>query len=384
MQKAKNKVGFVFDDTLDSYDGVAQYVKTLGTWLSLSGYEVRYLVGQTKMSEWSGGKVYSLAKNQKVTFNGNQARIPLPANAKRIKEVLDREQFDVLHVQAPYSPFLAQKIINRVPDHTAVVGTFHVAPSGVLSDWGGHLLHVMYMHSLRRFDKMLSVSPAAADYAKSAFGLSTEVLPNVVEISKFKEAKKKKLSEYSNSILFFGRLVKRKGAKELLQAFHVLALHNPDVRLIIAGAGPERESLQNEVKRLKLQNRVSFLGFIKEEDKANLLASADIVCYPSTGGESFGIVLLEAMASGAGIVIGGDNAGYRSVLGKQSQLLFDPKNSAALAAKLSELLKNKEMVMRLHTWQQKEVEKYDVSAVGPKLVKIYEAAIAKRAAKRDN
>jgi phosphatidylinositol alpha-mannosyltransferase len=90
------------------------------------------------------------------------------------------------------------------------------------------------------------------------------------------------------------------------------------------------------------------------------------------------------MASGAGIVIGGDNAGYRSVLGKQSQLLFDPKNSAALAAKLSELLKNKEMVMRLHTWQQKEVEKYDVSAVGPKLVKIYEAAIAKRAAKRDN
>jgi phosphatidylinositol alpha-mannosyltransferase len=135
---------------------------------------------------------------------------------------------------------------------------------------------------------------------------------------------------------------------------------------------------------LQLQDKIKFLGFIEEEDKADLLASADIVCFPSLGGESFGIVLLEAMAAGAGVVIGGDNVGYRTVLGKRPDLLFNPKNPLELAGKLSGLFENKEIVKELHAWQQLEVKKYDVNVVGPRLLNIYASAIANRTLKRDN
>src|SRR3989344_5742480 len=104
------KIGFVFDDSLDSNDGVAQYVKTLGAWFSSQGHKVCYLVGESKTAQWRGGQVYSLARNQKVVFNGNRLSVPLPAKRSPIKLVLEQEDFDVLHVQLPHSPFMAQKV----------------------------------------------------------------------------------------------------------------------------------------------------------------------------------------------------------------------------------------------------------------------------------
>jgi phosphatidylinositol alpha-mannosyltransferase len=383
MAEARNlKIGFVFDDSLDSYDGVAQYVKSLGAWLGSEGHEVRYLVGETKMLEWAGGKVYSLSKNKKVSFNGNQARIPLPANKRRIKKVLDNEQFDILHVQVPYSPFMAQKVISTAGPKVAIVGTFHVAPGDRLTNLGGHILRMMYLRSLKRFDKMLSVSSAAEAYAKSAFHLKSEILPNVVDVNRFANFQTKKKSR---DILFFGRLVQRKGAKELIEAFNILAQHNKKVRLTISGTGPMKNELEDLVKKLNLQARVEFLGFIEEEDKPALLASAEIVCFPSTGGESFGIVLIEAIAAGAGVVIGGDNPGYSGVLGSRPKLLFNPKNALAFAGKLAELLEDKHLRQDLHEWQQEEVKRYDVAAIGHKLEKIYQSAyVAKHHNSRHN
>jgi len=376
------KIGFVFDDTLDSYDGVAQYVKTLGSWLNSQGHEVRYLVGETKMLEWSGGKVYSLAKNQKVRFNGNYLSMPLPASSRKIKKILEREQFDVLHVQVPYSPFMAQKVINNSSSSTSIIGTFHIAPHGFLSEWGSRGLKIMYGNSIKKFDQMLSVSQPAADFARRAYGIKSSILPNVIDYEKFASAKKSK--NEANTILFFGRLVKRKGAKELLEAFNILHKYNKKAKLIIAGKGAERKDLEERVAQLKLQEDVQFLGFIEENDKPHLFANAEIVCYPSTGGESFGIVLIEAMAAGAGVVIGGNNPGYTSILGAKPELLFDPKNHLALAGKLSELLDNKQLRKNLHEWQQKEVKQYDVNIVGKKLEAIYKRAIDNRSKTRHN
>ena len=121
-------VGFLFDDSLDSPTGVAQYVKTLGAWLSSQGHKVYYLVGQTKIENWQGGPVYSLSKNVNVTFNGNRLSIPLPANRRRLRQLLAGLDLDVLHVQMPYSPFLAGRIISLVPQSVAVGGTFHILP----------------------------------------------------------------------------------------------------------------------------------------------------------------------------------------------------------------------------------------------------------------
>ena len=341
MRSAKKiKIGFVFDDTLDSFDGVAQNVKLFGSWLTKQGHEVCYLVGETELKEWAGGKVYSLSKNQKVTFNGNQARIPLISKKNNIKKVLEKEHFDVLHVQAPYSPFMAQRVMRLANKKTIIIATFHVAPMGMLPRIGGRLLRLIYGKSLKRFDQIYSVSTEAAEYAKSAFGVESEILPNVIDVERFNKAHKStKLNK--NTVVFLGRLVKRKGCRELIDAFTLLYQQNSKVKLLIGGKGPEVEELKNLVIKNDLNDVVNFLGFIEEKDKPALLASAHIACFPSISGESFGVSLLEAMAAGKGVVLAGDNPGYRTILKGRSAMLVNPKNKLAFAGRLSELLENK-------------------------------------------
>jgi phosphatidylinositol alpha-mannosyltransferase len=366
----------VFDDSLDSADGVAQHVKTLGAWLSRRGHKVSYLVGETKLKEWQGGQVFSLAKNRRVNFNGNRLSIPLPANSNNIRKVIDAQDFDILHVMMPHSPLMAQRVVNRADPQTAVIGTFHIYPSGALVNIGSRFLRRMYGNGLRRFSMFISVSSAAAEFAKRAYGIKSEVLPNPVDLSAYRTPSAVK-RDNNSAIVFLGRLVKRKGCRQLLEAFAVLHKSNPAASLVIAGDGPQRRQLEELSRRLGVADSVKFLGFIAEEDKPSLLASADIACFPSLFGESFGIVLVEAMAAGSGVVVGGDNPGYRTILGAQPQLLVDPLDKQAFAGRLRSLLRDKALRSKLHSWQDKEVKKYDIETVGPQLVRIYFSAIAR-------
>jgi phosphatidyl-myo-inositol alpha-mannosyltransferase len=383
-EKPKLKIGFVYDDTLDGFDGVAQYVKTLGSWLTYKGHEVRYLVGETKAKDWNGGKIFSLSKNMKVSFNGNQARIPLPAGGKYIKEILASEKFDVLHVQIPYSPFMAQKVIQNAGPGTAIVGTFHVVPANFIALYGSKFLSLIQRKSLKKFNEVFSVSTAAADFAKNSFGINSEIIPNVIEYSRYSKTDQITHFKKPYKILFFGRLVKRKGCRELVLAFANLIKINGDYELVIAGDGPERKKLEALVKEFKIQDKVKFIGFITEKDKPQLLAGADIACFPSLYGESFGIVLLEAMAAGSGIVLGGNNVGYSTVLGDQPKMLVDPINTDEFAKRLNDLMVDKEKANKLHAWQQEEVKRYDVNNVGIKLLERYNSAIDKKEQNRHN
>ncbi|HLG90867.1 MAG TPA: glycosyltransferase family 4 protein, partial [Candidatus Saccharimonadales bacterium] len=168
MNQAKSRlsIGFLYDDTLDSSDGVAQQVKTLGSWLSSRGHNVSYLVGETKMRRFGGNEVYSLAKNKTVTFNGNRLSIPILTDRRKIKKVLAGRRFDVLHVQVPYSPLMSQAVINRADSSTAIVGTFHIYPSTFLAEVGARILRLLLGASLKKFDRIVSVSQPAADFAK--------------------------------------------------------------------------------------------------------------------------------------------------------------------------------------------------------------------------
>ncbi|HVS79031.1 MAG TPA: glycosyltransferase family 4 protein [Candidatus Saccharimonadales bacterium] len=376
----KLSVGFLFDDTLDSNDGVAQYVKTLGAWLNGQGHKVSYMVGETQLKEWAGGRVYSLAKNQTVYFNGNKLSIPLPASRQRITELINSEKFDVLHVMMPHSPQLSQKIIKAAPSEMAVVGTFHIFPSGWLSVAGSRILRRWLRPSLRRIGAVVSVSSAAASFAQKAYGLKTAVIPNPVNISKYRS----KSPNQENEIVFLGRLVKRKGAGQLIDAFALLKNSSPAARLTVAGDGPDRSKLEKKVARLGLSDSVRFLGFVDEKDKPALLAGAAIACFPSLYGEAFGIVLIEAMAAGSGVVLGGDNPGYRSVLGEQPETLVDPRDTVAFAARLHRLLSNKALAARLHTWQNQRVKQYDVDVVGRQILELYTQQIARRTKTSNN
>lgn len=372
------KIGLVIDTNLDSSDGVQQYVKTLGAWLTNQGHEVQYLTSSANFTEWAGGRVHSLSRTLAVRFNGNRVTIPLLANKHRINQLLQNEQFDILHIQMPYSPLLAQRVIAAAGPKTAIVGTFHILPVGGLQIFASRLLRVIYGRSPKKFDYILSVSQAAAKFAKTVFRFKSEVVPNAVELKRFQGSKSKLVwpkDDGIKRIVFLGRLVERKGCGHLLKAFSNLDL--TDVELLIAGDGPQRAKLEAFVAERQISNRVKFLGFINEEDKPALLGSADIACFPSVSGESFGIVLIEAMAAGSRVVLGGNNPGYASVLGERQELLFDPVDSSGLTKKLEYFLTNNLASQKAHNWQVQHVKQYDIQTVGSQVLQVYQAAVAK-------
>jgi phosphatidyl-myo-inositol alpha-mannosyltransferase len=377
----KLKVGLVFDDSLDSNDGVAQYVRTLGAWLADQGYEVRYLVGETQMPNWRGGRVYSLAANLKVRFNGNRLSMPLLSRKAALKDVLAKEKFDILHVMAPYSPLMAQRLIMMAGPGTAVVGTFHILPSGWLSRAGSYALRAASVLSLRRFDGFISVSRPAQEFARRVYGIESSVVPNPVDLKKFRDAER---PAKKKQIVFLGRLVERKGCRQLIKAFAEISEDYPKYQLIIAGDGPQRRQLEKLAQDLGVGQRTRFLGYIDEDDKPEILGSAAIACFPSLYGESFGIVLIEAMAAGSGAILAGDNPGYHSVLADQPQLLFNPREPSELAAKLARLLSDDAYRSKIRDWQDQEVQKYDIEVVGRQLAELYKRAIAKTTASRHN
>ena len=373
------KIGFVLDDSLDKSDGVQQYILTLGKWYGIQGHEVHYLVGETKRTDIP--RVHSLSRNVQAHFNQNRMSTPLPASKQPIKTLLESEQFDILHVQMPYSPWLAGRIIRLAPESTAIIGTFHVIPFSGLEKLATKALGVALRRSLRRFDAIYSVSEPARQFAKRAFRVESEVLPNVVSIHNFRSGKP--LRQYRDdklTIVFLGRLVERKGCLYLLQALELLHRQHElaRVRVLICGKGPLEPRLKKFVKDNHLKQIVQFKGFVSEEDKPHYLASADIAVFPSTGGESFGIVLIEAMAVGAGVVLAGNNIGYRSVMAGRRNQVFNPKNSQEFAKVLKHFINNYRARSSAKHWQEAHVEQFDVRVVGHELLTTYSMAIAKR------
>lgn len=375
----KLKIGLVLDTSLDQPDGVQQYVIGIGEWLRRQGHDVHYLVGQTKRTDLKN--IHSLSRNVKVRFNGNRTTIPLPTNKQSLKAFLMVEKFDVLHVQMPHSPFMAQRLIAAADAKTAVIGTFHVAPYSRLVSAGNRALGVWLRPSIERFDTIISVSSAAADFAKTTFGVKSIVLPNVVDYGLFHKAKP--LADYKDktvTILFLGRLVPRKGSELLLQSVARLDKYDdlPPFRVVICGKGPLKSKLEKYIKEHNLADIVTLVGFISETEKPRYYASANISVFPSSAGESFGIVLLEAMASGKAAVLAGDNPGYRTVMGPQPDLLFDPYSERALTDLLALYLRHPKLRQRAKKWGETYTKHFDVNVVGKQLENIYAEALRKR------
>lgn len=381
VESDKLKIGLVLDDGLDKPDGVQQYMLAIGSWLTQQGHTVHYLVGETTRTDIPG--VHSLSRNIRVISNGNRLSIPLPTSRRKLREFLRREQFDVLHVQTPYSPFMGGQLVTLADARTAVVGTFHILPDSRFISIGNRLLGLWCRRSLRRFDTMLSVSTAARNFARATFSIDSQVLPNVVDYKRFHQSDA--LPQYAGSdnvqtILFLGRLVPRKGCQLLLEALVILRSRGglPSVRVMICGRGPLEASLKRYATENDLDEIVEFTGFISEADKPRYYASADIAVFPSRGGESFGIVLLEAMAAGRAAVLAGDNPGYRSVMLPRADLLFNPQSAESLASQLERLLINKTDRNKAAAWGAKYAADFDVAVVGSKLEAIYRQALRKR------
>jgi phosphatidyl-myo-inositol alpha-mannosyltransferase len=373
------KIAFVLDDSLDKTDGVQQYILTLGQYLAEQGHTVHYLVGETKRQDIPN--IHSLSKNVAVRFNQNRMSIPLPASKKTIHDLLLREEFDIIHVQMPYSPMLGARVIRAASDLTGVVGTFHIAPHSRLVHLANSLLRLLLSGTIGRFDELISVSRVAQSFAWDTFRINSSVVPNTLRLDSFYDAKPFKKYEAHPTIVFMGRLVERKGCYYLLRA--VAALHDqqalPDgCRVLICGTGPLEAELRAYVTSRHLDNIVTFVGYVTEADKPRYLASGTVVVYPSTGGESFGIVLLEGMAATNGVVLAGNNPGYASVMGERPEVLFDPLDETQFATKLHKYLTDPTLRERAYEWQQQFVRKFDVATVAEDLLVVYTQALHKR------
>jgi len=370
------KIGLVLDDTLDTPDGVQQYVLRVGEWLSTQGHEVRYLVGATERTDIPG--IHSLSRNMHVKFNGNRMSMPLPASRRKLRAFLAEEQFDVLHVQVPYSPFMAGRLLSVTPRSTAVIGTFHILPYSKLVTVANHILAALNRRSGRRFDEMLAVSDPARVFARRVYGYDAKVVPNPIDVACFT------VSATTNDvpvIAFLGRLVERKGVQYLVRAIDYVrshGLYDQPFRVEIAGKGELLASLERFVTQRSLKDIVTFRGFISESDKPAFLAQADIAVYPSTGGESFGIVLLEAFAAARGVVLAGNNPGYASVMEPYPNQLFEPRDVPRLAALIAAYLKDAPNREQAAKSQKEYVQQFDINIVGSKLTTIYTEVLQSR------
>jgi len=371
------KIGFVLDDSLDKSDGVQQYVLTLGAYYRAQGHEVHYIVGETLRDDIP--HVHSLGKNIRAKFNQNRMSTPLPVPKPRIAQLLEELQLDVLHVQMPYSPLLAARVISFADPKTVIVGTFHIIPFSKTESLATKALGLVLRRNLKRFDAIYSVSAPAQRFAKKAFNIRSEVLPNVVNMHHFAHAKPlRKYDDGTVTIVFLGRLVERKGCMHLLRA--VERLHTQRkldrVRVVICGKGPLLPELQAYAARHHLQHIVQFVGFVDEDMKAQYLSSADIAVFPSTGGESFGIVLIEAMAAGSKVVLAGNNVGYSSVMEGRAEQLFEPADTEAFAKLLRHYIASSAARKKAFAWQQRHVKQFDTHIVGRTLLSIYEKLLS--------
>lgn len=373
------KIAFVLDDSLDTTDGVQQYVLTVGKWLSEHGHDVHYIVGETKRTDIP--HVHSLARNIKVRFNQNRMSMPLPTKKAAIKRLLQQEEFDIIHVQMPYSPFMAGRVIKATSTYTGIVGTFHIAPHTRWVHWANTILRLFVGGSLKKFDEFISVSRVAQDFASDTFQIESSVVPNTLDLSAFYTPAPFKKYEKTTNIIFFGRLVERKGCQYFLRAINRLHKAHAlpaNCQVLVCGSGPLADQLKGYVTEHHLDKLVTFTGFVSEEDKPRYLAAGDIIAYPSTGGESFGIVLLEGMAAGRGVVLAGDNPGYAGVLGERPEVLFEPTSEELFAAKIEKYLANPSLRDEAREWQQQFVRQFDIPHVADEILAVYDQALHKR------
>ena len=376
-------IGFVFDDTLDALDGVQQHITTIGTELARRGHDVHYLVGETHHSPVP--QTVSLARNVMVSFNGNRMRIPLPVRKREIRAVLARNDYDILHIQAPYSPLFGGRVLKCAPQSTGVVATYHIAPIDRRARYGGRALGLVNAHSHRRVDEVIAVSQVAAQYAQFTAHTHGTIIANPVNVEKFATAAHRATRDAAHPhIVFLGRLVPRKGAQLLLDALDYGERHGmfpmPGLHVTIAGDGPLMDDCVQRAARLRTP--VQFVGTV-DEGKADLLASADVAVFPAIGGETFGIVLPEAIASGAGVTLAGDNPGYRWTMRGDENALFSvgPDHARVLAERITRALTDAPWARRLHAREEALLDRYNVQAVTDEVEQVYARAIADRRAR---
>lgn len=367
-------IGYILDDTLDVTDGVQQAMLQIGEEMRQQGNDVHYITTKTTRNDIQN--IHTIGTSFSTKFNGNSVRTPLPTYRKKIIQLFEKIHFDILHVQMPFSPFFAARVLQYAPEHVVIVGTFHILPYGVFAKVGTRLLALPLRKTLQKIDKAYAVSEPALEFMRDSFSIDGTVLPNPVDYSFFNTFKSNKTSK-SFRVVYVGRFDERKGVKQLVLAIEsLMRTVKPPIEFIMCGAGPLHKELVATAKIKHLP--ITFPGFVTNDEKAGYLASADIAIFPSISGESFGIVLTEAMSANAGVTLGGNNPGYASVLHKWPEVLFDAKNPNEIAKSILTFMNDDKLSRRIGKEQHIKVREYDTKRIVKELTSDYHNLLAKR------
>ena len=367
------RVGLVSPYDFASPGGVNDHVRHLAVCLQQLGHETRIFAPSSRADvDFDSARFYRIGTPIAIPVNDSVARITLSFHlANQVAAIIADEGFDVLHFHEPLMPALPMTMLRM--SATANVGTFHAFARSNVGYYYGRPLLQPYLAHLHR---AIAVSEPARAFVNRYFqDFPMRVIPNGVDLEVFRPglAPIRHLRDDNLNILFVGRLEKRKGLGDLLRAYRAMKSRVPQARLIIVGDGPLRGRVESYVARYRLPN-VVLAGYVPKSVKPRYYNSADIFCAPATGAESFGIVLLEALASGLPVVAT-EVPGYMSVLepGRDS-ITVQPKNWRELAASLVILARDAELRRRLADYGRQKASRYSWELVASEVVEVYQEA----------
>lgn len=359
--------------------GVQEHIFYLDKHLRRLGHEVWILAPSSADDDELQGNVIKVSGAVfPVPFSGSVARVSLsPRVYHRVKKILREGQFDIVHLHEPMSSLLPLAVLRH--SKTVNVGTFHAyRESHAIYEYGKRIFEPFF----DRLDGKIAVSEAAWNTVARYYPGEYLVIPNGVDVERFGGPGVEPLPRYMDgklNILFVGRLEKRKGFRYLLRAFAYVKAAFPQARLLVVGAfdKDDKAPFVRYARRHRLRD-VKFIGRVPAEEIPRYYRTAHVFCAPSTGFESFGIVLLEAMAAGVPIAAS-DIPGYRCVLTHgQEGLLVEPENERALAEAIIRLLRDSDLRQWMGQQGQAKARQYAWEKIAKRVLEYYEELLARR------
>jgi phosphatidylinositol alpha-mannosyltransferase len=359
------RIGIVCPYSWDVPGGVQFHIRDLAEHLIRLGHEVSVLApadDETPLPPY----VVSAGRAVPVPYNGSVARLNFGIlSAARVRRWIQNGRFDVIHIHEPSSPSLG--LLTCWAARGPMVATFHTSnprSRAMTAAYG------ILQAALEKISARIAVSEYARRTLVEHLGGDAVVIPNGVDVSFFADAEPKPEWQ-GGTIGFIGRIDEpRKGLPVLMRALPRILEARPDTRLLVAGRGDAEEALEPLPRAYR--DRVEFLGMVSDEDKARFLSSVDLYVAPNTGGESFGIILVEAMSAGAP-VLASDIDAFAQVLDQGAAgELFANEDAGALADAAIRLLGDPERRAELREAATAHVRRFDWSTVGADILAVYE------------
>lgn len=335
--------------------GVANHITFLYKELQKTGHMVKIIASYSGSSASLENKdIIPIGKPVSIPSAGSIARITLsPTLSSPVKEVLEREKFDIIHLHDPLYSTLTLTVLRH--SKAANIGTFHAFQKTRIPY---HLISPLFQGAFDRLHGRIAVSEPARLFISRYFPAEYSIIPNGIDFLRFSTPLPpiEKLRDGKMNILFVGRAEKRKGLNFLLEAYPLIKREVPQSRLVIAG--PEtRQKYEPMARKMALED-VVFTDYISNDDLPAHYQTCDVFCSPATGGESFGIILLEAMAASKAIVAS-DIDGYASLISNEVEgLMVPPKDIMALANAIINLLKDERKRREMGARGLEKAERY--------------------------